>query len=257
MQDSYYSTELGSIYQGDCLEVMNGIEDNSVDMVLCDLPYGITKCKWDTVIPFEPLWEQYNRVVKKNGAIVLFGTEPFSSTLRASNIKNYKYDWVWDKVKGVGYFNAKRQPMRNHELISVFYRKQPTYNPQMTSGHALKKSKKKKESNTEVYGKNSRDHEYCSTKRYPKSIQIFSTDTQRYSFHPTQKPLALIEYLIKTYSNEGDLVLDNTAGSFTTCLGAENLNRRWIGIEKEEKYCKIGRARLSNHQKLELSSRNC
>lgn len=237
---------LNRITQGDCLEVMKQIPDKSIDMVLCDLPYGSTQCKWDVIIPFDLLWSEYNRVIKDNGAIVLFGSEPFSSTLRLSNIKNYKYDWVWDKVKGTGFLNAKRQPMRNHELVSVFYKKQCTYNPQKTTGHKLKKSTRTKELQTEVYGEMSKDYTYESTERYPRSIQVFSTDTQNSSLHPTQKPVALCEYLIKTYTNEGDVVLDNCLGSGTTAVAAINTNRQFIGIEREPEYVAIAKQRIND-----------
>lgn len=232
------------LWNGDCLELMKNIPDKSVDMILCDLPYGTTQCKWDTIIPFEPLWEQYNRVIKDNGAIVLFATEPFGSKLRLSNIKNYKYDWIWDKVKGTGFLNAKRQPMRNHELICVFYKKQCTYNPQKTYGHKLKKSYRSKELQTDVYGEMKNDYTYESTERYPRSIQVFSTDTQNSSLHPTQKPVALCEYLIKTYTNEGELVLDNCMGSGTTGVAAKNLHRDFIGIELNEEYFNIAKERI-------------
>lgn len=191
------------LYQGDCLEVMKQIPDNSIDMVLCDLPYGTTQCKWDVIIPFDVLWQQYNRIVKKNGAICLFGTEPFSSHLRLSNIKAYKYDWVWDKVKGTGFLNAKKQPMRNHELVSVFYRKQCSYNPQKTTGHLLKKTYRSSKLQTDVYGNMKNGTQYESTERYPRSIQVFSSDTQISSLHPTQKPIDLLIYLIKTYTMGG------------------------------------------------------
>lgn len=223
---------------------MKNIDDKSVDMILCDLPYGTTQCKWDTIIPFEPLWEQYNRIIKDNGAIVLFGSEPFSSTLRLSNLKYYKYDWIWDKIKGTGFLNARKQPMRNHELISVFYKKQCTYNPQMTHGHKLKKSYRSKDLQTEVYGEMKNDYTYESTDRYPRSIQVFSTDTQNSSLHPTQKPIALCEYMIRTYTNENELVLDNSMGSGTTGKACKNLHRRFIGIEKEEKYFNIANTRI-------------
>ncbi|WP_258379398.1 site-specific DNA-methyltransferase, partial [Enterococcus plantarum] len=195
-----------------CLVGMQQIPDKSIDMILCDLPYGTTQCKWDIVIPFDELWKQYNRIIKDNGAIVLFGSEPFSSHLRLSNIKNYKYDWVWDKVKGTGFLNAKRQPMRNHELVHVFYKKQCTYNPQKTTGHKLKQSYRSKDLQTDVYGEMQKDYTYSSTERYPRSIQVFSTDTQNSSLHPTQKPVAWCEYLIKTYTNEGEVVFDGCSG---------------------------------------------
>lgn len=228
----------------DCLEGMKMIPDGSVDMILCDLPYGTTQCKWDTIIPFEPLWEQYNRVIKDNGAIVLFGTEPFSSHLRLSNLRYYKYDWIWDKIKGTNFLNAGIQPMRNHELISVFYKKQCTYNPQKTQGHALKKSFRGKHLQTDVYGKMRNDNLYESTERYPRSIQVFSTDTQHSSLHPTQKPVELCEYLIKTYTNEGELVLDNCGGSGTTAVACINTRRNYIIFEKEKHYCEIMEKRI-------------
>lgn len=232
------------LWQGNCLELMSNISDKSIDCIITDLPYGTTQCKWDTIIPFEPLWEQYNRVIKDNGAIVLFGTEPFSSYLRLSNLKNYKYDWIWDKVKGTGFLNAKRQPMRNHELISVFYKKQCTYNPQKTYGHKMKKSYRSKDLQTDVYGEMKNDYTYESTERYPRSIQVFSTDTQNSSLHPTQKPVALIEYLIKTYTNEGETILDSCMGSGTTGVACVNTNRKFIGIEMDEKYFEIAKRRI-------------
>ena len=234
------------LWQGDCLELMNNIPDKSVDCIITDLPYGTTQCKWDTIIPFEPLWRQYNRIIKDNGAIVLFGTEPFSSHLRLSNLKNYKYDWIWDKVKGTGFLNAKRQPMRNHELISVFYKKQCTYNPQKTYGHKMKKSYRSKDLQTDVYGEMKNDYTYESTERYPRSIQVFSTDTQNSSLHPTQKPVALIEYLIKTYTNDGELVFDSCMGSGTTGVACVNTNRRFIGIELDNNYFEIAKERIEN-----------
>ena len=233
------------LWQGDCLELMNDIPEKSVDCIITDLPYGTTQCKWDTIIPFEPLWEQYNRIIKDNGAIVLFGTEPFSSHLRLSNLKNYKYDWIWDKVKGTGFLNAKRQPMRNHELISVFYKKQCTYNPQKTYGHKMKKSYRSKDLQTDVYGEMKNDYTYESTERYPRSIQVFLTDTQNSSLHPTQKPVALIEYLIKTYTNDGELVFDSCMGSGTTGVACINTNRRFIGIELDNNYFEIAKNRIS------------
>lgn len=232
------------LWQGNCLELMSNISDKSIDCIITDLPYGTTQCKWDIIIPFEPLWEQYNRIIKDNGAIVLFGTEPFSSYLRLSNLKNYKYDWIWDKVKGTGFLNAKRQPMRNHELISIFYKKQCTYNPQKTYGHKMKKSYRSKDLQTDVYGEMKNDYTYESTERYPRSIQVFSTDTQNSSLHPTQKPVALIEYLIKTYTNEGETILDSCMGSGTTGVACVNTNRKFIGIEMDEKYFNIAQSRI-------------
>lgn len=228
---------------------MKNIPDKLVDCIITDLPYGSTQCKWDSIIPFEPLWEQYNRVIKDNGAIVLFGTEPFSSHLRLSNLKNYKYDWIWDKVKGTGFLNAKKQPMRNHEIISIFYKRQCTYNPQKTYGHKMKKSYRSKALQTEVYGDMKNDNTYESTERYPRSIQVFSTDTQNSSLHPTQKPVALIEYLIKTYTNEEEIILDSCAGSMTTGIAAINTNRKVICIEKDKEIFELGRNRVMRYQK--------
>lgn len=240
---------VNEITQGDCLEVMKSIKSGSVDMILCDLPYGSTQCKWDIIIPFESLWKQYERIIKPNGAIVLFGAEPFSSYLRLSNIKLFKYDWIWDKIKGTGFLNAKRQPMRNHEIISVFYKSQCLYNPQKTFGHANKKTFRSKTLQTEVYGDMNKDYHYESTERYPRSIQEFLTDTQNSSIHPTQKPVLLCEYLIKTYTNKGELVLDNCIGSGTTAIACKNTDRNFIGIEKDLKYLDIANNRIKNHKK--------
>ena len=239
------------VYNEDCLIGMNKINDKSIDMILCDLPYGTTQCKWDTIIPFDELWKQYNRIIKDNGAIVLFGSEPFSSHLRLSNLKMFKYDWIWDKVKGTGFLNAKRQPMRNHEIISVFYRKQCLYNPQKTTGHKLKQSYRRKELQTEVYGEMKNDYYYESTERYPRSIQIFSTDTQNSSLHPTQKPVALCEYLIKTYTNEDEIVLDNCIGSGTTAVACINTNRKYIGFELDTNYYEIAQNRIAEALKFQ------
>lgn len=235
-------------YCMDCFDGMTQIDDKSIDMILCDLPYGTTQCSWDVVIPFEPLWYEYKRIIKDNGAIVLFGMEPFSSYLRLSNIEMYKYDWIWDKVKGTGFLNAKKQPMRNHEVISVFYKKQCKYNPQMTRGHKFKKSVRKKELQTDIYGEMKNDSVYESTERYPRSIQVFFSDTQNSSFHPTQKPIALCEYLIKTYTDEGELVLDNCAGSCSTGIACHNTGRRFIGFEKDEFIFEMANRRLEDHK---------
>ena len=242
--------ESGSILHGDCLDIMKSIASGSVDMILCDLPYGTTACKWDIIIPFDLLWEQYERVIKPNGAIVLFGAEPFSSYLRLSNINLFKYDWIWDKIKGTGFLNAKKQPMRNHETISVFYKNQCTYNPQKTYGHKKKKSFRAKHHQTDVYGDMNNDYLYESSERYPRSIQEFSTDTQNSSLHPTQKPVALFEYLIKTYTNEGQLVLDNCAGSGTTGVACLNTGRRFILIEKDNEYYELCKSRVHARHKL-------
>lgn len=239
-----------TLYRGDALEVMEYLKQNGikVDLVVTDVPFGTTQCSWDSVIPFAPMWKALDGITNANTAILIHGTEPFSSMLRVSNIKNFKYDWVWDKIKGTGFLNAKIQPMRNHELISVFYKKQPTYNPQKTTGHKNKKTFRSKGLQTEVYGHLGKDYYYESTERYPKSIQIFSSDTQKSSLHPTQKPVALLEYLIKTYTNKGDLVLDFTMGSGTTMVACQNIGRRGIGIELEKNYFGIAQDRVLKAQ---------
>jgi DNA modification methylase len=228
------------LLHGDCLELMKTIPDESVDMVLCDLPYGTTACKWDAIIPFEPLWEQYNRIIKDNGAIVLFGSEPFSSALRMSNIKNFKYDWIWNKKLAGNGILAKRQPLKIHEIISVF--NSNIYIPQMTKGKMRKKMGLKE---SEITGGNSFAKEYVNDEYYPVSIQEFSiANLRRGRLHPTQKPVALLEYLIKTYTNEGDVVLDNCMGSGSTGVAAVNINRRFIGIEKDDNYFEIAQKRI-------------
>lgn len=226
--------------QGNCLELMQEIPDGSVDMILCDLPYGTTACKWDSVIPFEPLWEQYNRIIKDNGAIVLFGSEPFSTELRHSNLKMYKYDWVWNKKLAGNGILAKKQPLKIHENIMVF--NTTTYHPQMTKGRMRKKMGLKE---SELTGGNSYAFEYMNDEYYPQSIQEFSIANMRKGrLHPTQKPVALLEYLIRTYTNEYDVVLDNCMGSGSTGVACVNTNRRFIGIELEEKYFNIAKERI-------------
>lgn len=232
------------LYKGDCLEVMDNISNKSIDMILADLPYGTTNCKWDVVIPFDKLWEQYNRIIKDNGAIVLFGSEPFGSVLRMSNIKNYKYDWYWRKEKGKGHLNAKKMPLKSVETISVFYKKLPIYNPQMTVGEPYKKINCNKNSlNKGVYGTVASSWDsYNNGERYPKTDLYFKS-VQR-TFHPTQKPIELLEYLIKTYTNEGDLVLDNCMGSGSCGVATLNTNRKFIGIELDDKYFNIAKERM-------------
>lgn len=193
------------LYHGDCLEVMKDIPDKSVDMILCDLPCGTTKCKWDTIIPFVPLWEQYNRIIKDNGAIVLFASQPFTSVLVNSNIRMFKYEWIWRKNKGGNPLNVKKIPMKQHESILVFYKKSPTYNPQSV--------------------------QFCKVER---------------GLHPTQKPVALLEYLVKTYTNEGELILDNCMGSGSTGVACVNINRKFIGIELNEEYFNLAKGRIES-----------
>ena len=236
-----------SLYQGDCLELMKDIPDKSIDMILCDLPYGTTACKWDNVIPFEPLWEQYNRIIKDNGAVVLFGSEPFSSYLRMSNIKNYKYDWIWEKEQGIGNLNANKMPLKKTENISVFYKRLPIYNPQFTVGK-IYEIKRDYNSNV-IFGKTGTKQGYVTKndgKRYPTNILIYKREL-KHRLHPTQKPVALLEYLIKTYTNENEIVLDNCMGSGSTGVACLNTNRNFIGIELNENYFNIAKERIECH----------
>lgn len=236
-----------NLMHGDCLELMKTIDDKSVDMILCDLPYGCTKSRnWDSVIPFKPLWEQYNRIIKDNGAVVLFGIEPFSSELRVSNLKNYRYDYVWKKNAVTGFLNANRMPIRSHEMISVFYKKLPQYNKQMRCGFKPY-SITKKNSESDLYG-NYKDVICTSVngERYPISILEFPCVNHKNRMHPTQKPVALLEYLIRTYTNEYDIVLDNCMGSGSTGVACKNLNRGFIGIEKDDNYFNIAKNRIEN-----------
>ena len=244
------------LYQGDCIELMKDILDGSVDLVLTDPPYGTTACKWDSVIPFEPMWEQLNRIIKPNGAIVLFGSEPFSSALRMSNIKNYKYDWVWKKSNPSNIALANKQPMRYHELISVFYDKQPTYIKQMIE----RKSTRIKDAHRSNYKFHNSQSEQTGlkyievdSKKYDEKLKNPSTilefnslrpNSKEFCKHPTQKPVALIEYLIKTYTFEGETVLDFTMGSGSTGVACVNTNRNFIGIELDENYFKIAENRI-------------
>lgn len=242
------------VYNGDCLDVMpDKIPDKSIDLILCDLPYGTTKCKWDSIIDLESLWIEYNRVIKDNGIIALFAQTPFDKILGSSNLKMLRYEWIWEKTQATGYLNAKKMPMKAHENILIFYKDKPpksvdfkrTYNPQKTTGHKRKVSKGyqrdicinrriEKHGEDYLYGKETTAPDYDSTERYPRSVLLFPSDKQKSKLHPTQKPLALLEYLVKTYSNEGDIVLDNAAGSGTTGLACKNLNRNYIMIEKDK-----------------------
>jgi len=222
---------------------MSDIDDKSIDMILCDLPYGTTDCKWDTVIPFEPLWAHYKRIIKDNGAIVLFGSEPFSSYLRISNIKQYKYDWIWNKRKPGNIFLAKYQPMKTHEIISVFNSK--IFYPIKTPRDKIKQSKNYGTGEAIGGDKSKEDKLYIYTDKNPISILDFSNASQKGKFHPTQKPVALFEYLIKTYTHEGELVLDNCAGSGTTAIACLKTNRNYILIEQETKYCDIANKRIA------------
>lgn len=230
---------------GDCLEVMKDIPDKSIDMILCDLPYGTTACKWDIVIPFEPLWEQYKRIIKDKGAIVLFGSEPFSSKLRLSNLKMYKYDLIWDKNKGTQPQLAKIQPMKSHENISVFGKGRITYNPQFEVGTPYYRNNKGSTSKDNMIKTLKPIEQKNSGFRYPKTILKFSRDfSAQTRLHPTQKPVTLLEYLIKTYSNEGERILDNCMGSGSTGVACINTNRNFIGIELDKEYFKIAKERI-------------
>jgi len=238
------------LYNGDCLELMKDIPDKSVDMILCDLPYGTTACKWDSVIPLDQLWEQYNRIIKDNGAIALFGQEPFSSYLRISNIKNFKYDWYWEKERLTNIAQVKKRPGKTVETISVFYKKQCTYNPQMQKYEGKKRTNKVKNGKLGelVDGGTKRVKEYQDTGwRYPTQVLSFQRDILKSNLHPTQKPVALVEFLVKTYSNEGDIVLDSCMGSGTTAIACMNTNRNFIGFELDETYYKLSLERIKNH----------
>lgn len=227
---------------GDCLELMKDIEDKSIDMILCDLPYGTTKNKWDVIIPFIPLWAQYSRIIKNNGAIVLFGSQPFTSELILSNRKMFRYSLVWQKTSPTGHLNAKKMHLRAHEDICVFYKKSPVYNPQKTTGHKRKVSTSEHKRDcvkTSNYGEHGLTS-YDSTERYPISILKYKTDKQKLAIHSTQKPVALFKNLIQTYTNEGEVVLDNCAGSGTTGVACEECNRNYILMENDiDSYVKM------------------
>lgn len=246
---------------GDCLEQMKNIPDHSIDMVLADVPYGTTACKWDTVIPFEPMWKELKRVAKVNAAICLFGSEPFSSNLRMSNLKDFKYDWIWEKNYSGSFVLAKKRPMQYHEIISVFYSSQPTYNPifEPYAESVLKRFSKSEKVNhqkaisrgdkNEIQGIKRVEHSLDLKRgKYPSSVQKFSGHPTCNGLrqHPTQKPVALLEYLIKTYTLPGETVLDFTMGSGSTGCAAKNLGRSFIGIERDESYFEIAKKRIEN-----------
>jgi len=242
--------EVNKIIQGDCLEVMPNMPDKSIDMILCDLPYGTTACKWDTIIPFEPLWKQYKRIIKDNGAIVLTASQPFTSALVMSNIKMFRYCWEWDKVVGGNFINAKIMPLKIYEDILVFYKKQPIYNPQMVLRNINNRriSGKSKLKKNNINNINQLENIKSNKYMYPTTkIEINRLNNElnsKHVLHPTQKPVALFEYLIKTYTNKGDIVLDNCAGSGTTGVACKNLGRNYILIEKEKKYIEIINKRI-------------
>lgn len=219
---------------GDCLELMKKIKDNSIDMILSDLPYGITNCNWDKQIDLEQLWKQYKRIIKDNGVIALFAVEPFASKLRLSNLKMYKYDWIWEKTQATGHLNANKQPLRAYENILIFYKKQCTYNPQKTQNHSATHSYTKHieiQNKTEIYGRCNKELSGGgNTDRYPRNIITFASDKQKSKLHPTQKPIALLEYLIKTYTNENETVLDSCMGSGSTAVACINTKRKFIRV---------------------------
>lgn len=242
--------ELNKIYNEDCLEGMKNISDKSIDMILADLPYGVTaQNKWDVIIPFEPLWKQYDRIIKDNGAIVLTATKPFSSLLITSNPKMFRYDLIWRKNKSTGFLNANRMPLRAHEEILIFYKKLPTYNPQKTTGHKPVNSFTKHTSDGDNYGKTkTRISGGGQTDRHPTSvldINVINNDAPD-KFHPTQKPVELFEWLIKSYTSEGDLVLDNVMGAGTTAIACLNTNRNYIGFELNKEYYDLANERVKN-----------
>ena len=236
--------ETNKIYCNDCLKVMKDIEDKSIDMILCDLPYGTIACSWDIIIPFKQLWEQYKRIIKDNGAIVLTASQPFTSALVMSNIKMFKYDLIWDKKLATGFLNANRMQLRSHEEILVFYNSQPIYNPQKTIGEKNHSRGKNKCKTNSLYGYHKIAEDNFTELKHPKSVLELQKEHPSKTLHPTQKPVALFEYLIKTYTDEKDLVLDNCAGSGTTGVACQNLNRKYILIEQDKEYCKIAEERL-------------
>lgn len=233
------------IIQGDCLEVMKEIESKSVDMILCDLPYGTTQNKWDVIMPFDKLWEQYERIIKDNGSIVLTATQPFSSAVVMSNLKLFKYEWIWKKTDSTNFFNAKHQPLRIHESVLVFYKKS-NYNPQGLKKQSSKFKKDSSKKTTENYGETKGLQYVQEYTNYPESVIVFPSANG--TVHPTQKPIDLFRYLIRTYSKEGDLVLDNCGGSGTTAIASIIENRDYIVIEKEKKYIDIINKRVQDHQ---------
>ena len=244
---------MNQVIHGDCLEVMPTLPDKSIDMILCDLPYGTTDCKWDSIIPFEPLWKEYKRVIKDNGAIVLTASQPFTSALVMSNTDMFRYEWIWDKTQGANFLMANKQPLRTHENVVVFSKNQTYYNPIMTKADMDKIRPISDGAKTNITGQiQKHSKNYDVNKRYPKSIIKESANQRECNklnrVHPTQKPVALFEYLIKTYTNEGEMVLDNCAGSGTTAIACLNTNRKYILIEKEKEYIDITNKRIAEHE---------
>ena len=251
-----YCKDKVQLYKGDCLEIMKDIPDKSIDMILCDLPYGTTACKWDVIIPFEPLWKQYNRIIKDNGAIVLFGSQPFTSQLIISNPNMFRYELIWDKKIGGAFVLANKRPLPKHENILIFYKKSPTYNPQMTDAkpeniRPINKGTSQSEAIPVAGGVAKSSKSYNKNKRFPTSILECSSKIAECNpinrVHPTQKPVFLLEWLIKTYTNEGETVLDNCMGSGSTGVACLNTNRKFIGIEKDDKYFDIACNRINEY----------
>jgi len=238
---------LNTVHVGDCLELMRDIPDKSVDMILCDLPYGTTRNKWDSIIPLDELWAHYGRVIKDNGAIVLTAQTPFDKVLGVSNLKLLRYEWIWEKDLATGHLNAKKMPMKAHENILVFYKKAPTYNPQMTEGHKPMSTVKTLQHTNNNYGEfKPMQNLDKRTTRYPRSVQyIAKPNNNGHNLHPTQKPVALFEYLIRTYTNPGETILDNCIGSGTTGVAALNTGRNFIGIEQDADYARIANERIA------------
>ena len=244
------------LFHGDCLEIMRNIPDKSLDMIFCDLPYGTTIAKWDEIICFDELWKQYERIIKDNGVILLFGVEPFASKLRLSNLKMYKYDWHWHKSKSGNFLQANKRPHKKIETISVFYKKQPNYFPiKINNPKGIEKRQQydaslQKTDTVTCKRKFTRSSEkYESDKLLPESLIYFANEQK--PIHPTQKPVALLEYLIKTYTNQGETVLDNCMGCGSTGIACLNTNRRFIGIELDEKYFEMAKSRIENHKNIE------
>jgi site-specific DNA-methyltransferase (adenine-specific) len=236
--------ELNKIYLGDCLDIMPKIADKSIDCIICDLPYGTTRNHWDSIIPLDKLWAQYERVIKPNGAIVLFSQQPFTSQLVMSNPKMFKYEWIWEKENGTGFLNAKKSPLKIHENILVFYKNQPAYNPQMRTGFKPYTCKQGGIGNNYDFKHSKETVTENNGERYPVDIIKFNRDKEK--LHPTAKPVELCQYLIRTYTNENDVVLDNTMGSGSTIVAAIKENRQYIGIEKDEHYFEIANERIKN-----------
>ena len=243
--------EANKIYNIDCIEGMKMLPDKSIDMILCDPPYGTTKNEWDKLIPFESLWEQYNRIIKPNGAILLFSQQPFTSQAVLSNLNMFRYEWIWQKTKSTGFMNAKKMPLKSHENILVFYKKLPTYNPQGIIMGVRYKTGRTRKGNSRNYGKTGCGNAgyVQTTANYPKDIISFSNPSNRGHLHPNAKPVDLLEYLIKTYTNEGEMILDNCMGSGSTAIACINTKRNFIGFEISKEYCDIANERVNNYDR--------